>query len=197
MQIKPHFLYNTIDTARSMVLTGHTQEVNTLLRSLGQFYRNSICGGKDVITLGEEIDMVKNYLIIQKMRYGDLFEAEYDIDESLLHAPMLKLVVQPLVENAIYHGIRPSGHAGVISLRVWREPSFLCVSVSDNGVGMSAEKLASVMHACHDVRMGEYIGLCGPVDRLRLFCNMETPLHIRSDEGLGTCVTVFVPEEVL
>jgi two-component system sensor histidine kinase YesM len=196
MQIKPHFLYNTIDTARSLVLSGHAQEVNTLLRSLGQFYRNSICGGKDVITLDEEIDMVRNYLVIQKMRYGDLFEVEYEIDESLLKMPMLKLVIQPLVENAIYHGIRPSGRNGIISLRVWRETSLLCISVSDNGVGMSAEKLADVMNACRDVRMGEYIGLCGTIDRLRLFCGIENPLRISSDPGFGTRVTVFIPEEV-
>jgi two-component system sensor histidine kinase YesM len=195
MQIKPHFLYNTIDMARSLVLTGQTQDVNTVLRSLGQFYRNSISGEKDVITLGEEIDMVKSYLVIQKMRYGDLFEAVYDIDERLLSLLMPKLVLQPLVENAIYHGIRPSGHTGIISIAIWDGEGEVFISVTDNGAGIPPDRLESILGPAGGVLEGEHIGLCGTIARLKLFCKTDKPLEVRSDPGFGTCVTVRIPKE--
>lgn len=192
MQIKPHFLYNTIDTARSLVLSGKTAEVNVLLRSLGQFFRNSICGEKDIVTIGEEIEAVKNYLIIQKIRYGEMFEAEYDIDESILDTPTLKLVLQPLVENAIYHGIRPLGRPGVIGIRLWGDGNFAYASVEDDGVGMTEEKLEETIMVGNAIP-GEYIGLCGTIDRLKLFCGDDDPVEIRSESGRGTCVTVRLP----
>jgi two-component system sensor histidine kinase YesM len=193
MQVKPHFLYNTIDTARSLILSGQAQEANVLLRTLGQFYRNSISGDRDVITLGEEIDMAKNYLVIQKIRYGDLFETEYDIDGSLLDAPMLKLVVQPLVENSIYHGIKPAQRKGLISLRAWSENGDMLISVADDGIGMTDEKLASILCREKTAQDGEQIGLCGTIDRLRLFTGTQTPLDIESRTGSGTRVTVRIP----
>ena len=193
MQIKPHFLYNTIDTARSLILAGQAQEANALLRTLGQFYRNSISADRDVITVGEEIDMAKNYLVIQKIRYGDLFETKFDIDTTILDVPMLKLVVQPLVENSIYHGIRPAQRSGTISLRAWRENGDLMISVADDGIGMTGEKLASILGEEKSARDGEHIGLCGTIDRLRLFTGTDTPLEIESEEGSSTLVTVRVP----
>ncbi|HBF36465.1 MAG TPA: sensor histidine kinase, partial [Firmicutes bacterium] len=94
-QIKPHFLYNTLDSISSLALSGCNEEVCFLVESLGNYYRNSISKGKEVITVGQEIDIVRNYLKIQKVRYPELFEAQYQVDESCLTYPILKLILQP------------------------------------------------------------------------------------------------------
>ena len=194
MQIKPHFLNNTIDTARALALAGRSEDVNTLLRSLGQFYRNSISGGKEVISLEEEIDMVKNYLVIQKIRYGDRIAAEYDIDDKLLKVPVLKLILQPLVENAICHGLESTGK-GKIIIRAKRDKNLILLSVSDDGVGMPKEIIDDVLSSTNHGQSGEAIGLGGTIDRLRLFYRLERPACIESIPNVGTCITIFIPEE--
>ena len=196
MQVKPHFLYNTIDTGRSLILAGKNAEANILLLSLGQFYRDSICGDLEVIPLRNEIDMVKNYLTIQKIRYGNMFEAVYEIDESLLPLSVLKLILQPLVENALYHGFRDAGLNGVITLQARRVGKDICISVIDNGIGMDEQKIHKIMTA-GGYTTGKGVGLCGTIDRLRLFYRIDTPLVIRSTPKYGTCVTIQIPEELL
>jgi len=119
-----------------------------------------------------------------------MFEAAYDIDERLLATPCLKLVLQPLVENALYHGIRPSGRSGVISVKLRAEHGYARVEVIDDGVGMSALKRTLVVG---NEIPGEYIGLCGTIDRLRLFCGVETPIEIFSEVGKGTTLVVRLP----
>ncbi len=199
MQVKPHFLYNTIDTARALVLSGDSKGANTVLLSLGQFYRDSICGNSEVILLRNEIDMIKNYLTIQKIRYGSLFEVEYDIDESLLSKSVLKLILQPIVENALYHGIRESGHSGVIKIKLWKEEEKINISVSDNGKGISEERIKSLLEGRSlnndkSSIKGEGIGLCGTIDRLRLFYHIENPIKIESVVGKGTKIIINLME---
>ena len=196
MQVKPHFLYNTIDTARSLVLSGKNDDANKLLLSLGQFFRDSMCGDNEVIPLRNEIDMVKNYLTIQKIRYGDMFEAEYDIDETLLGVPVLRLVIQPLVENALYHGFRDTGRTGVITVQVEKVEGKVCISVKDNGTGMDENQIKQIL-TTHKSIAGEGVGLCGTIDRLKLFYSVEKPLTIRSTLGYGTCITITIPEECI
>lgn len=199
MQVKPHFLYNTIDTARALVLSGNSKGANTVLLSLGQFYRDSICGDSEIILLRNEIDMIKNYLTIQKIRYGDLFEVEYDIDETLLSKSVLKLILQPIVENALYHGIRESGHAGIIKIELWKEAEYFYLSVADNGVGISEDKRKQLMEGRFSQKdkkcvKGEGIGLCGTIDRLKLFYHIDNPLQIESSLGKGTKVIIKLME---
>ena len=135
-QIKPHFLYNTLDSINALALMGDTGRVCDLVEALGAYYRTSLSRGKEVITVAEEIDMVRNYLAIQKIRYGELFEARYDLDARVDNMPMLKLVLQPLVENALYHGIRAVGRHGVITIVSRMEPEHLVLEVGDDGAGM-------------------------------------------------------------
>jgi two-component system sensor histidine kinase YesM len=196
MQVKPHFLYNTIDTARSLVISGKASDANLLLLSLGQFYRDSICGDTEIIPLRNEIDMVKNYLTIQKIRYGKMFEAVYDIDDSLLTVPVLKLIIQPLVENALYHGFRDCGKTGVITIQVKKDEKNICILVTDNGSGIAPEKIAQILSS-HEAISGEGVGLCGTIDRLKLYYRLEEPLSIRSTLGYGTCITITIPEECI
>ena len=138
-QIKPHFLYNTIDSISSLILLDRSEEAYDSLRALGNFYRTSLSNGRDIITIREELDTVENYIYIQKIRYKDLFDAEYDIDEEVLEVKVPKLILQPLVENSIYHGIRPLGNKGCIKISIKKKENRIQLSVEDNGEAMSKE----------------------------------------------------------
>ncbi len=192
-QINPHFLYNTIDTLRALALTGRTQEVNDLLRSLGEFYRNSINNGKSIITIGEEIQMVKSYMAIQSVRYGNI-ATEFDVDDNVCGAPIPKLVLQPLVENALYHGLRSAGRRGVIRVRAWQDEEKIYISVSDNGVGISGEAVESALKSDPPEEESRF-GLRGTIDRLRLFYGESCPVTIESEPGKGTKIIISIPRE--
>jgi two-component system sensor histidine kinase YesM len=192
-QINPHFLYNTIDTLRALSLSGRTKEVNDLLRSLGEFYRNSINNGKSIITIGEEINMVKSYMAIQSVRYSDI-STEFDVDETVCAAPIPKLVLQPLVENALYHGLRSSGQKGTIWVRAWQDADNVYLSVSDNGIGISEEALTSALKNDPTEEESRF-GLRGTIDRLRLFYGESQPVTIERTPGCGTRIIITIKKK--
>ncbi len=189
-QINPHFLYNTIDTLRALALSGRTKEVNDLLRSLGEFYRNSIHNGKSIITIGEEISMVKSYMAIQSVRYGDI-TTSFDVDEAVCKTPIPKLVLQPLVENALYHGLRSSGNRGRIQIKAWQDSCNIYLSVEDNGAGISQEASISALQADPPEEESRF-GLRGTIDRLRFFYGESQPVAIESVQGCGTKITITI-----
>ncbi len=189
-QINPHFLYNTIDTARALAISGKTKEVNDLLRSLGEFYRNSINNGRSIITIGEELSMVKSYMAIQSVRYSNIM-TEFEVDEAVCAASIPKLVLQPLVENALYHGLRSVGNKGIVSVRAWQDEKFIYLSISDNGVGISKEAIESAFQASPAGEDNRF-GLRGTIDRLRLFFGESHPVTIESEVGKGTKITIIM-----
>ena len=139
-QMKPHFLYNTLDMIRYMALENRTDEVYNMLETLGNFYRRFLSKGSTDLSLGEEIEIVKSYLTLQRTRFEDIFTDEYEIEEGLSSIRVPRLILQPLVENSIYHGIRPKGEHGVIRVTVKRQEDFLSLSVYDNGIGTLAKR---------------------------------------------------------
>jgi len=191
-QIKPHFLYNTLDSISSLAMSGLNDQVCDMLEALGNYYRLSVSKGREVITVGEEIEMVRNYLRIQKVRYRDLFEVEYDIDEDCLQVPILKLVLQPLAENALYHGIRNMGGKGTIKISARRGDGWLRLAVSDDGVGMPPEKVRQVLESSGNGEAGGF-GLKGTMERLRIHYNGTNEFRIDSEPGKGTTVTILIP----
>lgn len=191
-QIKPHFLYNTLDSIASLALSGETDQVCDLVESLGNYYRISVSKGKDVITIGEEIDMVRNYLNIQKVRYQDLFEVEYHIEESCLKYPILKLVLQPLVENSLYHGIRQKGKPGTIIITAQEQGDRIYLSVEDDGVGMSKEQIDMILNEEISAQSKSF-GLRGTLERLRIFYGDENCFKIESEPEKGTKVSLMIP----
>jgi len=191
-QIKPHFLYNILDSIASLAISGETEQVCNLVESLGNYYRISVSKGKEVITVGEEIEMVRNYLNIQKIRYQDLFEVEYHVDESCLEYPILKLVLQPLVENSLYHGIRQKGTPGIIIITVREVENKICLSVEDDGVGMTKEQIDMIMtDGTND--QGKSFGLRGTIKRLQIFYGDENCIKIESEPNKGTKITLMIP----
>ncbi len=191
-QINPHFLYNTIDTARGLVMTGRAADVNRLLRNLGEFYRNSINNGRTVITLREEIHMVRSYMDIQQIRYAEI-QTHFDVDDSLCDVEIPKLVLQPLVENALYHGLRPMGNKGTIELKVYGDASLIYVSVSDDGVGIDPSVARRVFNEAGDPM--DRFGLQGTLDRLRLFYKQDHVLSIEYGVARGTRMTLMIPRQ--
>ena len=178
-QMKPHFLYNTLDMIRYMALENRTDEVYNMLETLGNFYRRFLSKGSTDLSLGEEIEIVKSYLTLQRTRFEDIFTDEYEIEEGLSSIRVPRLILQPLVENSIYHGIRPKGEHGVIRVTVKRQEDFLFLSVYDNGIGMSAHQ-RELLFSGKDSRS---FGFQGTIERIRYYYKTEDVFEIHSTEG--------------
>lgn len=178
-QMKPHFLYNTLDMIRYMALENRTDEVYNMLETLGNFYRRFLSKGSTDLSLGEEIEIVKSYLTLQRTRFEDIFTDEYEIEEGLSSIRVPRLILQPFVENSIYHGIRPKGEHGVIRVTVKRQEDFLFLSIYDNGIGMSAHQ-RELLFSGKDSRS---FGFQGTIERIRYYYKTEDVFEIHSTEG--------------
>lgn len=191
-QINPHFLYNTLDTLQYMADENEDQEMVTMIRSLSTFFRISLSRGRDLIPLQKEVEHVKSYLSIQKIRFQEMLHYEFEIEaEGSIH--VLKLILQPLVENAIQHGIRPKLVPGHITIHIWRKDEELFLEVSDDGVGMSRERLESLRKELEAGIPGESYGMINVSSRLKLLYGKKAGLVLDSEEGKGTTVCIYLP----
>lgn len=198
-QIKPHFLYNSLETIGCMAMEAGADDVQDALETLGSFYRNFLSKGQREIPLRRELCIIKDYLSLQKLRYGNILSDEYDISEETLDCLIPKLILQPLVENSINHGIRLKGEDGVIRVRSWLEDDLLHISVRDTGVGMSQELIDSVLSGTNTVSPDELqgthgFGLRGTIERIRYYCNSDDVVQIRSELGEYTEIEITVPK---
>ncbi|QGQ97719.1 HAMP domain-containing protein [Paenibacillus psychroresistens] len=194
-QIKPHFLYNTLDSITSLAISERVEDVCQLTDALGSYYRTSLSNGKEIITIKEEIELVKNYLIIQKIRYGEMFSVTYDIDGRVVNNKILKLVLQPLAENALYHGIKAMGEPGSIKISAKYDNHSIRLIVEDDGVGMSTEKITNLLGKGNE-STNDSFGIRGTIERLRIFYGQEDLFRIESKPGSGTKVTITIPFNV-
>lgn len=198
-QITPHFLYNTLDTIVWLAEAKQYDQVINITRSFSSFFRISLSKGKDWIPVAEEIAHVENYLAIQKIRYRDILTYSVECESGIENKPILKLVLQPLVENALYHGIKNKRGRGVLCVRAFRESNFLCFTVEDNGIGMTEERLSEVLSSLEGKNIRELTadmyGLYNVNKRLQLYYDASISLNIRSVYREGTVVTFRVPEE--
>ncbi|WP_069999227.1 cache domain-containing sensor histidine kinase [Cellulosilyticum sp. I15G10I2] len=190
-QIKPHFLYNTLDSINSLVLSECTEEASSLVEALGNYYRASVSKGKEIITIGEEINMVKNYLKIQQVRYPDLFTVKYDINTECLDYKVPKLILQPLVENALYHGIRPLNRNGIITVGADKQEGVVRLWVQDDGVGIKPEQLDAIINSKLGEGTGSF-GLKGTLERIRIIYNGKNAFEIKSKPHEGTEIILYV-----
>jgi len=193
-QVKPHFLYNTIDALGYLALSGKNEELYEALEALGSYYRTSLSKGKEIITLREEVDIIKAYLTLQKLRYGNIFTVNYGIDKRVYEYKTLKLVLQPLVENSLYHGIKPKGEMGHIEVSIRLENESIVISVEDDGIGMSEEELLALTKDKIDSNSSSF-GLKGTIKRLQIFYGVENIYKIESRKRYGTKVTITIPKK--
>lgn len=191
-QIKPHFLYNALESAGYLALAGAKEATYELLSTLGQYYRLSLSKGHEIITLREEFEMTRSYLTIQRIRYPDMFEAEYALDDSLSAYPIPKLTLQPLVENALEHGIRPTAQCGKIAVTAVRANRSVLLTIEDDGVGISEDELSSVNEE-HLTHNADSFGLRGTIARLKLYYGESMSYTIASAPGKGTKIALILP----
>jgi two-component system sensor histidine kinase YesM len=197
-QINPHFLYNTLDTIIWMAESKKTDEVIEIVRALSSFFRISLSKGKDWITIGEEIERTRSYLTIQKMRYRDIMDYEIKVDEGVLDSTILKLILQPLVENALYHGIKNRRSGGTITLRAkQKNENEILLQVEDDGIGFTPEKLAQVQAELNDgsgeIRLERGFGIDNVNKRIKLYYGKQYGLSIESEHNTGTRVALVIP----
>jgi two-component system sensor histidine kinase YesM len=198
-QINPHFLYNTLDTIVWMAEANKTDQVIEIVRALSSFFRIALSKGQDWITIRQEIEHVRSYLTIQKMRYRDILDYKIEVDEDILDATILKLTIQPLVENALYHGIKNKRNGGTITVRARRtDQNVVLVEVQDDGVGFTQYKLSRIREEINNdsdeitLKEGGF-GLENVNKRIKLFYGKQYGLSINSQYLEGTRVTVTIP----
>ncbi len=188
-QIKPHFLYNTLDTLAYMASEEKAPEVYEAIQTLASFFTSFLSNGSSEVPVHTELQIVRDYLKLQKYRYGDIFNDEYEVDESLLDIRIPKLILQPLVENALYHGVRPKGEKCIIRITIYEKDGDLHIIVYDSGVGMSPERIQQ-MRQRED---SDGFGFTGTIDRIRYFSDRDDVFSIRSVEGEYTEIELVIP----
>jgi two-component system sensor histidine kinase YesM len=198
-QINPHFLYNTLDAIIWMAEDKKTDQVIDIVRALSSFFRISLSKGRDWITVGEEIERTRSYLTIQKMRYRDILDFRIEMDEAVASNTTLKLILQPLVENALYHGIKNKRNGGTIVVRAQckNEEDEVMLEVEDDGIGFTPEKLVQVQAELSDdsgdVRMESGYGIDNVNKRIKLYYGKQYGLSIASEYQAGTRATIVIP----
>jgi len=198
-QITPHFLYNTLDAIVWLAESKNDEEVINVTRALSSFFRTSLAGGREWITIAEELEHLRGYLTIQKVRYRDILNYEINIGEDILHEQILKLLIQPLVENAIYHGIKNRRGGGVISIDLSRRDGRLFVTVSDTGAGMDEGKTRALNASLgQEAPSGDTsgYGLFNVDRRIKLYYRQSEGVRIESTPGAGARASFNVPVDI-
>jgi len=196
-QINPHFLYNTLDTIIWLTESGEIGQSVTMISSLSNYFRFSLSRGQNVITLAEEEQHIRSYLEIQQMRYRDLMEYEIDIPDGLKNYILPKLTLQPLVENALYHGIKNRRRKGFIRVTGRAENERLIIlEVADDGAGMTEERLEAVRASLAEGRR-EGFGLRTVNQRIQILFGEEYGLTVESTPDVGTRIIVTIPMQTL
>lgn len=193
-QINPHFLYNTLDSIIWMAECNQNQKVVLMTSALAKLFRISLNKGEEIITIGGELEHVKNYLVIQKMRYNNKLDYLIDVDQEIQSYKTLKLILQPLVENAIYHGIKNQPEKGIIHITGKEVDGKIQLQVIDNGVGMDPEQLKNIYSEEQRKKSkGNGVGVKNVHERLQVYFGKEYGLSFESEVGKGTIVTILIP----
>ncbi len=197
-QINPHFLYNTLDIIVWMIENEQKQEAVKVVTALARFFRISLSRGKSIIPVKDELEHVRNYLTIQQMRFKNKFVYEIQAEDEVMELGSLKLMLQPLVENAIYHGMEFMDGDGEIHVQVRRDGEDLWFEVRDNGLGMTREQAESLLSEKNHVssRRGSGIGVKNVNERIRLYFGEAYGLSIESEPDEGTRILLRLPAEI-
>lgn len=194
-QITPHFLYNTLDSIIWMIQSGEYEGAGKMVSLLAKFFRVSLSQGKDIIPLRKEIEHAVSYLSIQNIRFKDKFEFTTDIDASLLDYLCPKITIQPIIENAVYHGMEGKYDDGEIELSVHEVDGNICIAVADNGGGMTEEQIDYILHnKVVSSKRGSGVGVHNVDDRLKLLYGPEYGVTIESVLDEGTTVRMTIPK---
>lgn len=192
-QINPHFLYNTLDSIIWMAEWGKNKEVVLMTSSLAKLLRQSISNQNEMVRIEDEVEYTRSYLTIQKMRYKDKLEYEILVEPEILKFKVAKLILQPLVENAIYHGIKYKEGKGKVQVEGFRRGEELILSVTDDGIGMTEEQLARIFEKRETDMRRNSVGVLNVHERIRLYYGKEYGLTFESVRNVGTKVEIHIP----
>lgn len=193
-QIKPHFLYNTLDLIYIFCQMGNAKGGAKVTKALADYYRVSLSSGREIITIAEEVKNISSYLLIQKERYSNLVDFSIEVDQDIYLCEIPKMTLQPLVENAIYHGLKSKGQKGNIRVKGRQENSLIYLAVEDDGAGMPREVWESILQAEEEVN-STHFGLFSVHRRIQLYYGEEYGLEIESSLGKGTCAVICIPKK--
>ena len=191
-QINPHFLYNTLDAIGWMCEEERSKDAVEMVNALARLFRISISKGHELIPIGKEVEHARSYLMIQNFRYKNQFTYSFDIEEECLPYLCNKITLQPIIENAIYHGINRMVDEGEIRIRIYGEGDDIVFSVSDKGVGMSKEQCGNILKSEPGDQTG--IGIKNVNDRIKIYFGEEYGITIESEPDEGTCVSIRMPK---
>lgn len=195
-QVKPHFLYNVLEMTSSLIRCSLYQEAMDTLENLASFYRISLNNGSNIITVKDEIQLVENYLHLQKMRYIEFMDYMVAFSPNIYDYSIPKLTLQPLVENAIYHGIKEKGEAGILCVAGYLDDQRVVFEIYDTGTGISPQKIKELEEAvAAETDISNHFGLASVVKRLNIHYNNQAKLLIESKLSEYTCVTLSFPAE--
>jgi len=196
-QINPHFLYNTLATIAWVGRKVQSPEIVHLSNSLAKFYRLVLNKGKSSITVKDEIEMVRTYAHIQKFRFENLFDIVFDVEEEVLQVSMTKNIVQPLVENALTHGIEPKREHGTVIVKAYKADGGdgIVLQVIDDGVGMGKERIAALLGGQIERTSGSGYAIKNIIERLNGYYGNHVDFQVFSRPGIGTVVTIKLPKE--
>jgi len=192
-QINPHFLYNTLDSIIWMIELGENDRAIDMTSALAKFFRIGISRGSETISVGTEVEYVQTYLEIQKQRYKDKLSYEIAFAPELGSLQILKLLIQPLVENAIYHGIKNMEGPGLIRISGFRESDAIVIRISDNGVGMGREQLEALRDGLIEPNQANGVGVRNVQERIHVYFGLEYGVSFDSAPGAGTVATIRIP----
>jgi len=192
-QINPHFLYNTLDSIVWLAENGRNADVVTTVVSLARFFRISISKGETFITVEDEIAHVQNYLTIQSIRYVDKFTYEIDVEDSILQQKVMKLILQPIVENAIYHGV--GEESGQIRISGRSEAGFLVFEIMNTGYGISPARIREMYEIMNGGSAKPSVGIRNVYQRLTLYYGPQAEVIIRSVPEESTSIILRIPRD--
>ncbi|MDF2984867.1 MAG: integral rane sensor signal transduction histidine kinase [Eubacterium sp.] len=194
-QINPHFLFNALETIRMRAHVKGDTEIADVVKQLGKIMRRNLEIGSNLITLKSEIEMVINYLEIQKFRYGDRIEYEIKLDEEFSDYLIMPLIIQPIVENAVIHGLEFKSGPGKVSVSTVKEDSNIKIKIEDNGLGMEPDRLLQVLNSLEEEteNQGRHIGLKNVHQRIKLSYGEGYGLLVHSEKDIGTKITIVLP----
>lgn len=192
-QINPHFLYNTLDSVVWLIDNNKNKEASEMIVALAKLFRISISRGRNIITIKDELEHARSYLLIQSIRYAGAFEYEFDIDPNVIEYTTLKLILQPMIENAIYHGLKnriDEGHIKIVAKLVNAKVVF---EIIDNGYGMRKEKIDELYENFKNPELNDGVGLKNIYLRLKIYYGDDADLQIESELDEGTTIRIIIP----
>ncbi|TAH75069.1 MAG: HAMP domain-containing protein [Anaerolineaceae bacterium] len=188
-QVKPHFLYNSLDIVIKLLDMNRSKEAKKTVRRLVDYYRNSLSDSNEIISVSQEIDIVIDYLELQKIRYNDLFTYEISVDNEILHMLIPKLTLQPLIENSIYHGIKYKDEQGLIRISGKKSKEGMVLTVEDNGAGMNQDYCDRLLQ----YKLDGHFGIFSVNHRIKLLFGGEYGMVVKSEVKKGTRIDIILP----